>query len=87
MDSSRCTGSVEDLARAWKVLVFSRSRNRSRSQEWIPNVFTEEPNAMIWLSVKYQVGNVFYSLQSKVQVNVFNQCTLCALSKEDYHFL
>lgn len=42
-----------DFARAWNTLVFSRSRKRSKSQEWMPKVLTDEPKGRIWLSVTH----------------------------------
>lgn len=47
------TCSVVDLAWAWNTLVCSRSKNRSRSHEWMPNVLTDEPNGRIWLSANH----------------------------------
>lgn len=45
-----CTCSAVDLAWAWNTLVFSKSRNRSKSQLWMPKVLTDEPNGWIRLS-------------------------------------
>lgn len=52
------------LVRAWNTLVFSRSRNRSKSQEWMPKVLTDEPNGRIWLSANH--ANIELKLENEI---------------------
>lgn len=68
------TCSVVGLARAWNTLVFSRSRNRSKSQEWMPKVLTDEPNCRIWLSAKHQT-------YSRIKSDTAIFCTIMKISE------
>lgn len=75
------TCSVADLARAWNTLVFSRSRKRSKSQEWIPKVLTDEPNGRIWLSATHP------NIIVKERTNLWQPsahahvCSICVFTK------
>lgn len=76
--------------RAWNTLVFSRSRNRSKSQEWMPKLLTDEPNGRIWLSanhpnivlkVRETIYDYFLHNYHQARQDFRNRLSVCAITK------